>query len=59
MKGMTLKQFKRERFLKLAAEYRAIDPLADQARFVALSVVLHAAKGDVPKRMWRYARRDT
>lgn len=56
-RGMTIKEWWRERFTRLCEEYRTCDPFQDATRFVALSVAIHAAKGHVPRRMWALTRR--
>ena len=59
MEGMTLKQFAKFRFLRLCEAYteakKHLDTEEGRQAFVILSVQLHAAKGEVPKSMWRYA----
>lgn len=54
--GMTLKQYRRRRFYDLLDAYleaqRNIDTPEGRIAFIALSVQLHSAKGDVPKRLW-------
>lgn len=56
MEGMTLKQYHRERFYRLCAEYRQAKAQLDTAEgkqaFVLLSLQIHAAKAHVPKRLW-------
>lgn len=57
MTGMTLKQYAKHRFYRLCGEYKALKARGlktneDKAAFIALSVQIHAAKADVPKRMW-------
>ena len=61
--GMTLKQTHRTHFLRLCeARREAMNHLGTtegSAAFVALSVAVHAAKADVPKRMWPLVNRAT
>jgi len=56
MAGMTLKQYAHFRFFKLLDEYRdAKKRLATpegKADFIRLSIQIHIAKGNVPKRLW-------
>lgn len=60
MRGMTLKQAARHRYIDLCSEYRALKAKGihtdeDKTAFVRLSIQIHAAKGDVPKRLWSLA----
>jgi hypothetical protein len=53
---MTFKQAAKARYFDLIAEYHAVKknlstPEARE-KFVGLSVAIHAAKGEVPKRYW-------
>ena len=57
MNGMTMKQWRKARFWELVKAYQECDPVKAPRDFILLSVALHAAKGGVPKSMWRYARR--
>ena len=59
--GMTLKQMAKARFFDAVAAYRVAkealkteQPGAAEA-FIRASVLLHAAKGGVPKTYWRLA----
>lgn len=58
MEGMTLKQIAKARFFHLIEAKRALDMSTEEGRhaFIVLSVQLHAAKADVPKSYWKYAR---
>lgn len=60
MGGMTLKQYSYFLFWQLVEEYQEakkhINTAEGRRLFVFLSVQLHAAKGNVPKALWRYAR---
>jgi hypothetical protein len=55
-RGMTLKAFARHRFFKLLTAYRAareqLHTAEGKRAFVVLSVQIHAAKAQVPKRLW-------
>lgn len=60
MNGMTLKQHAKHRFLQLCDRYRKLKETGLQTQeqkneFIALSLEIHAAKGEVPKRYWKYA----
>lgn len=57
MEGMTIKQANIHRFLKLCDLYeKACDNLSkDATGFAIISIQVHMAKGDVPKRYWKYA----
>jgi len=52
----TIPQYHRLRFLRLVDEYarasKTLDTTEGRRAFVLLSVQVHIAKGDVPKRMW-------
>lgn len=53
MQGMTMKQYKGRVFLDLVEQYRRLKANLSGAApgaFASVSVRLHAAKGDVPKR---------
>ena len=54
--GMTKKQAAKQRFMDLLRKYRkAVNHLetpAERAEFAEIAVLLHAAKGHVPKRLW-------
>jgi hypothetical protein len=54
--SMTLKQYAKFNFLRLVAAYleakKHIGTPEGNAAFIALSLQVHAAKGNVPKRMW-------
>ena len=59
--GMTLKQFARHRFFKLCEEMREAvkhtDTEEGRRAYILLALQLHAAKGGVPKSLWKYANR--
>jgi len=59
MEGMTLKQYARDRFFRLCEAYQEakqkMDTQEGREAFIILSIQLHAAKGTVPKSLWRYA----
>lgn len=60
MNGMTLKQHAKHRFLQLCDRYRKLKETGLQTQeqkneFITLSLEIHAAKGEVPKRYWKYA----
>ena len=60
MNGMTLKNYAKHRFLQLCDRYRKLKATGLQTQeqkneFIALSLEIHAAKGEVPKRYWKYA----
>lgn len=57
--GMTMKAYRRRRFFDLCRAYKQVDPVREPELFIRLSLALHAAKGDVPRAFWRYARRPT
>ncbi len=57
MRGLTIKQWHREQFYALCEAYRTIDPITHPTDFIRLSVAIHAAKGHVPKSLWRLAKR--
>ena len=54
--GMTLKQYHRQRFYRLVEAYREakkhMGTPAGREAFILLSVQVHAAKANVPKRLW-------
>lgn len=56
MESMTLKQHAKFHFLRLCEAYATAEQQLDtpegKRAFVELSVQLHIAKGEVPKRMW-------
>jgi hypothetical protein len=61
MSGITLKQYAKFRFMNLCEEQqRIIDEglnlPGNMAKFIVLSLKIHAAKGEVPKYMWRLAK---
>ena len=60
MAGMTLKKYAKRRFFQLCDDLREAKKRmdTDQGRkdFIVLSVQLHAAKGTVPKSLWKLAR---
>ena len=60
MNGMTLKTYAKHRFLQLCDRYRKLKETGLQTQeqkneFITLSLEIHAAKGEVPKRYWKYA----
>ena len=57
MQGMTLKQMARRRFFELIDALREAKEQKDTRAFIVLSVQLHQAKADVPKRLWPLANR--
>ena len=58
--GMTLKQFAKARFFRLCDAMQEakknMDTEEGKAKFIVLSVQLQAAKADVPKSYWKFAR---
>lgn len=61
MEGMTLKQYNLQTFFRLCEEYREakknMSTAEARATFVVLSVQVHIAKSNVPKRYWPMANR--
>jgi hypothetical protein len=59
-RSMTLKQYAEFRFFRLVEAYQdaktRLDTDEGKRDFIVLSVQLHAAKADVPKSYWRYAK---
>ncbi len=50
--GMTNKQFAMARFWRSLAAYKTALESGDTRAIVLTSLAIHAAKGDVPKRLW-------
>jgi hypothetical protein len=60
MTGMTLKQAARRKYLELCLAFRELKKKGiktndDRLAFLSLSIQIHAAKADVPKRLWPQA----
>ena len=57
MQGMTKKQIAVRHFFDLIEKKKQLDfnTLEGRHAFISLSVQIHATKGDVPKRFWKYA----
>jgi len=62
MRSGTLKQINRDRFLDVCSKYHTVrmdlEKVAPHPEsttlFIMLSLQLHAAKGDVPKNIWKF-----
>lgn len=50
--GMTLRQFAVTHFYKTLAQYKAALESGDTRAIVLTSLKIHAAKSNVPKRLW-------